>query len=101
MGIEDFLSEEQYSFGSIKTRKKMENVTVSKEAWARALAHNPHITLTFITGMDETGIKATIQMFDEVLEGELDFEMGELSDETREELKDVRTQIIEENLDEQ
>lgn len=98
MGLEDFKSEDEYSIGSISTRKKVKNVKLDKRHWEHLLWHDPHWASFFGHKMDEQSIKAVVQLMDEIIEEGV--EGVARNEEKEQEIEEERDKVVEEFLKE-
>lgn len=99
MGLEDFKSEDEYSIGSVTTRKKIKNVKLEDDDWKHLLYHDPHWATYFANGMEPEEIKAMIQVLDELIEEGRDG--VKQNEETTEQIRDVREELVDEYIKEE
>jgi len=95
MGLENFKtsdSSEEYSIGSVKTRKKISNVTINKKTWTRILYHNPEMGTVLASGMDEKSVKALVQLMDQIIQG--DIEKVDIDEEKLKGLEQHRDEVV-------
>lgn len=92
MGLEDFKSDNGNSVGSVSTRKKIKNVKIDKQSWKRILYHHPSFAETIVSGTDEQGVKAIVELMDKIIQQEEDVEGW--SENQAEEVERVRNNIV-------
>lgn len=98
MGLEDFKSEDSGDIGEIKTRKKIENVTLDGQVWERVLYHQPSIAEVLIVGMSDNSVKAVVQLMDSIILNEANVEGW--NEDQASEVEEYRNQIVKKHLDE-
>jgi hypothetical protein len=98
MALDDFVTEKKHEIGSIKSRKKAKNVTLSKAQWKDLFAHNPKQVRLFCHEWEENEIKAVVSTMDEMLDDEEP--QVEVNQDQLDQIEEVRDDIISEYLDE-
>lgn len=98
MGLDEFKQESDGSTtSSIKTRKQIDNVTMSTDFWDNLIATEPGWAFQAALQADGNGDKAIIQRMDHVLENGA---YGiKISDEKREEIQNQRDEFVELHLE--
>jgi len=96
MALDDFTTESSSST-SISTRKKLKNVDLPERWWDIMVTTDPGYAYT-AAGLvdDEASIKAIVQKMDEAIEDDIDGHR--VGDSTKEELKQLRSDILEDHL---
>lgn len=96
MGLEEFTTDNEHGVGEITTRKKIENVSLPKDAWLHLLYHNPVYASYFAGQLGDSETKAMVQIMDQLIEeGSKGTKRYE---ERRNEIKGYRDEVVEEYI---
>lgn len=96
MALDEFITEKEYPIGSIKSRKKVENITLDKETWKFFVAHAPDWAESWAHDMERSEVKAIVKLMDSIIEEGI--EGVSLSDEELDELESKRDAIVQEHI---
>lgn len=94
MGLDDFKEEDEYAEGTVKTRKKPENISLGESEWKWFLMHEPSWLDALGRQVSLKDAKAMVQMVDELLAGD-ETQYGAASDQQKAELRQHREELIE------
>lgn len=96
MALDEFITEKEYPIGSIKSRKKVENITLDKDTWKFFVAHAPEWAESWVHDMERSEVKAIVKLMDSIIEEGI--EGVSLSDEELDELESKRDAIVQEHI---
>jgi hypothetical protein len=96
MALDEFITEKEYPIGSIKSRKKVENITLDKDKWRFFVAHAPEWPESWANDMERSEVKAIVKLMDSIIEEGLDGVA--LSDDELDKLEDTRDNIVQEHI---
>jgi hypothetical protein len=80
MGLEEFKSDNSDDESDVSTRKKPENVTFNRESLARVITSHPPTLYVLASGTGESGVKALVQMAQNIVDGNHHFDIGKYKD---------------------
>lgn len=93
MGLDDFKTQTEPDIGSISTRKKPSNMMLSNRTWRQILVTYPDLAFLVANEGEEAQTKCVIQLLDNMIQDGVQGEV--ISDDRKEEIKEVRSQIVE------
>lgn len=96
MGLEDFTADDSTDSESIKTRKKLKNVTLEKEFWTDLIVSAPTYAILAAEYSEESSAKAIIKEMDRVVNEDL--EEYSVEPEQEEFIQGLRDDFVENNL---
>jgi hypothetical protein len=97
MALEDFKTEKEYPIGSVKSRKKVENIKLNKAQWKHFAGYEPDWVSMFAADLEKTECKALVGLMDEIIEEGI--EGVNLSDEELDRIEEERDNIIRERIE--
>lgn len=96
MGLDAFKSDDSYSQGSVSSRKKIKNLSLTKQSWEFLLSNCARpIPAYEYSYYSESELKCLIQFIDEQLEQDAPFGLTETSSHL-DKIKDFREDLVEE-----
>lgn len=99
MALDDFKTEKQFEIGSIRSRKKVENVKLKEDEWKLLMEADPWIVSVIANRRKQTEVRAIVQLMDEMIETGKGWAGENIGEEAVEKIEDERDEIVEENLE--
>ena len=96
MALDDFADDSSTGSKSISTRKKLKNVKLPEEFWVNWIMAYPSFASNAAAFADDTAAKAIVQKLDDMIENGATGHA--MSDSKKEELKNERDKILEDQL---
>lgn len=96
MALEDFSTDREHPIGEVKSRKKLDNLTIDRQNWVTLIGITEgEFPANIAQGMTDEELKAVIKLYDQQIQDdeyfgwEEDSEVAESVEETRENLVDI------------
>lgn len=98
MALDDFKTDKQFEIGSVKSRKKIENLQISEDDWKLIIEVEPWVLSSISNRLKDNEIRAIVQTMDKMIETEKGWWNEDLGEETIEEIETYREEIVDEQL---
>jgi len=93
MALDDFSTDGDSGGVSLKTRKRLDNVTFDEQTWTNLVASHPFMASMIAKNTSNAGAKAIAKKLKEGIDNEL--RGHNVGDQSREEMRKAREEIIE------